>query len=149
MKLSLNCIFSLIMLIDKSMFTLELKVTIAAFTCSNQNNQRVVKLINQTKNVKQNRRNDGPKEINLVPRFTIVIKCQFNAQENSYLFPSQMYFSYFSFPSYYFYLSVPNFFIWGKQFSSIIQEMKIAFGKVNLVRFIYLYSKICLHIHEK
>ena len=54
------------MLIDKSMFTLELKVTMAAFTCSNQNNQRVVKLINQTKNVKQNRRNDGPKEINLV-----------------------------------------------------------------------------------
>ena len=46
MKLSLNCIFSRLMMIDKSMFTLELKVTMAAFTCSNQNNQRVVKLIN-------------------------------------------------------------------------------------------------------
>ena len=46
MKLSKNCIFPLLMLIDKSMFTLELKVTMAEFTCSNQNNQRVVKLIN-------------------------------------------------------------------------------------------------------
>ena len=117
MKLSLNCIFSLLMLIHKSMFTLELKVTIAAFTCSNQNNQRVVKLINQTKNVKQNRRNDGPKEINLVPRFTILIKCQFNAKKYSYLFPSQMYFtiSYFRniifiFPHPLFYLGENNFF---------------------------------------
>ena len=43
------------------------------FTCDNQNSQGAIKLINKTMNVKQNRHNNSPKEINLAQIFTIPI----------------------------------------------------------------------------